>query len=247
MSQATLELIPGYSQVVVDDTANTLTIQWYDTTTAAYVDVATFGLAAGTSFSANNGANTLTGTVSITGTATASAGLIIPGTGGAHSATIDLTGNGTAAPYFDNDGNLHFPNAESGYNWNFNDVNSNKVLNVFTDGTKKITTAINTVDDGSGNSANNPATTSLAGTTAGSIIWVQPQRGTRKVFTAVASGYENNSTTNQTITFPVAFTNAPAIAINTTGLTLTASTTTLTITAPNATTLFNGVIEVVGI
>jgi len=87
----------------------------------------------------------------------------------------------------------------------------------------------------------------LAGTTAGTVYWVQSEQGTRKVFTAVFQGYENDTTTNQMITFPTAFQYPPAIATNTTGLTVTATTTTLTINAPNATTTFNGVVEVVGI
>ena len=93
----------------------------------------------------------------------------------------------------------------------------------------------------------NSVTTTLAGTTAGNIYWAQPERGTRKVFTAVADAYENDTTTDQTITFPVAYTYTPAVVINTTGLTVSATTTTLTITAPDATTTYSGVIEVVGI
>lgn len=89
----------------------------------------------------------------------------------------------------------------------------------------------------------NPQT--LAGT-AGSIAWTMPDQGTRKVFFAVANAYENDSTTNQTITFPTSFTYSPVITTNTTGLTLTVSTTELTITAPGSTTTYSGVIEVVG-
>ena len=110
-----------------------------------------------------------------------------------------------------------------------------------------VASANNTLDDGSGNMAANPATTSLAGTTAGTIDWAQPERGTRKVFIAVANGYENDTTTDQTITFPVAFANTPAVSVNTTGLTVTVTTTELSITAPDSTTTYSGVIEVIGI
>lgn len=89
--------------------------------------------------------------------------------------------------------------------------------------------------------------TSLAGATAGTIDWAQPERGTRKVFIAAASGYENDTTTNQTITFPTAYTYTPAVLVNTTGLTVSATTTTLTITAPDSTTTYSGVIEITGI
>ncbi len=98
-----------------------------------------------------------------------------------------------------------------------------------------------------GTATTNPGTTTLAGTSAGSIYWAQPEQGTRKVFIAVADAYENDTATAQTITFPTAYTYAPAISTNSTGLTITATTTTLTITAPNNTTLYNGVVEVVGI
>lgn len=92
-----------------------------------------------------------------------------------------------------------------------------------------------------------PPTTTLAGTTAGNVYWAQPEQGTRKVFIAVADGYENDTTTNQTITFPAAYTYPPTVSTNTTGLTITVTTTALTITAPDNTTLYNGVVEVIGI
>lgn len=90
-------------------------------------------------------------------------------------------------------------------------------------------------------------TTSLAGTTAGSITFAMPEQGTAKKFVAVASGYENDTTTAQTITFPTPFANAPVVTTNTTGLTVTATTTTLTITAPDSTTTYSGVLVVEGI
>lgn len=90
-------------------------------------------------------------------------------------------------------------------------------------------------------------TTTLAGPDGGDIYWAQPEQGTRKVFVAVFDAWENDSTTNQTITFPTAYSYTPAISTNTTGLTITATTTTLTITAPDVTTTYSGVVEVVGI
>ncbi|MCE5388661.1 MAG: hypothetical protein K0041_08805, partial [Acidithiobacillus sp.] len=86
----------------------------------------------------------------------------------------------------------------------------------------------------------------LTGTTAGSIVSSMPQQGAYKMFAAQAIGYENDSTTAQTITFPTAFTNTPTITQNTTGLTLSVSTTELTITAPDNTTAYNGFIKVEG-
>lgn len=104
----------------------------------------------------------------------------------------------------------------------------------------------NIIDDGAGNRSTNPSTSSLAGT-SGAIDWVQPERGTRKVFIAVAASYVNDSATDGVINFPTPFSNIPAVSINTTGLTVSVSTAALTITAPNTTTVYNGVIEVVGI
>lgn len=113
--------------------------------------------------------------------------------------------------------------------------------------TNKVATFHNLLDDGAGNRFTSPAVQTLAGTTAGSVYWAQPEQGTRKVCIAVFDGYENDTTTNQTITFPTAYTYPPAVSTNTTGLTITVSTTTLTITAPDNTTLYNGVVEVIGI
>ena len=104
-------------------------------------------------------------------------------------------------------------------------------------GTLGVTGAIN----------NTIATASLAGTTAGSIEYAMPDQGTVKKFAAAVLGYENDTTTNQTITFPVAFVNPPGVTGNTSGLTVSASTTELTITAPDAVTVYNGVIVVEGI
>ena len=71
--------------------------------------------------------------------------------------------------------------------------------------------------------------------------------GTIKKFVGVASGYENDTTTNQTITFPIAFVNTAIVSANNTGLTISASTTTLTITASDVTATFKGIVVVEGI
>jgi hypothetical protein len=86
----------------------------------------------------------------------------------------------------------------------------------------------------------------LSGTTAGSIKYSMYLQGQFKAIGLQVIGYENNSSTDQTISFPVAFIYTPVIVTNTTGLTLSASTTTLTITAPNNTNIYNGIIEIKG-
>ena len=96
----------------------------------------------------------------------------------------------------------------------------------------------------------NASTTSgsLAGTTAGTVDYSMPDQGVAKKFVAFFNAYENDTTTNQTITFPVAFVNAPAVGINTTGLTVSGTTTTeLVIAAPDATTTYTGVLTFEGI
>jgi len=81
-------------------------------------------------------------------------------------------------------------------------------------------------------SVENPNTTqtTLTGTTAGSIVWSQPLQGSAlKLVIMYANGYENTTTTAQTITFTKAFTNTPAVLVNTTGMTITVSTTGVTL------------------
>jgi len=81
-------------------------------------------------------------------------------------------------------------------------------------------------------SVENPNTTqnTLTGTSAGSIIWSQPLQGSAlKLVILYANGYENTTTTAQTITFTKAFTNTPAVLVNTTGMTITVSTTGVTL------------------
>jgi hypothetical protein len=91
------------------------------------------------------------------------------------------------------------------------------------------------------------AATVLAGTTSGNLRHTQPFQGTSfKKWVGNAQAYVNNTTTAQTVTFPVAFTYTPSVTFNDTGLTVTVSTTTLTITAPNSLTAFTGNITVEG-
>lgn len=90
-----------------------------------------------------------------------------------------------------------------------------------------------------------PAST-LNGTTAGTVTWVEDQVGTVKRFFAVVAGYENTTTTAQSITFPVPFTKAAAVVANTTGMTLTVTNNSVTFPA-SMTAAASGVIEILGI
>jgi len=83
-------------------------------------------------------------------------------------------------------------------------------------------------------SVENPNTTqnTLTGTSAGSIVWSQPMQGSAlKLVILYANGYENTTTTAQSITFTKAFTNTPAVLVNTTGMSITVSATGVTLPA----------------
>jgi len=89
--------------------------------------------------------------------------------------------------------------------------------------------------------------TTTAGTTAGSVIqqFVKFEPLYKKLMIQF-SGYENNTTTNQTINYPIAFSSYAIITGNNTGLTITASTSGITITSPNSTTTYSGLVIVEG-
>jgi len=90
------------------------------------------------------------------------------------------------------------------------------------------------------------ATTSVTGTTAGSIIWDMPMQGSGyKKVVVYLDGYENDTTTAQTITFPTAFTYAPNVYNPAAVPGVTASTTALSID-PDTTTVYTAWIFVEG-
>jgi len=92
----------------------------------------------------------------------------------------------------------------------------------------------------------NAATTSVTGTTAGSIIWDMPFQGSGyKKVVVYLDGYENDTTTPQTITFPTAFTYTPNVYNPAAVPGVTASTTALSID-PNTTTVYTAWIIVEG-
>jgi len=89
--------------------------------------------------------------------------------------------------------------------------------------------------------------TTTAGTTAGTVaMQFETYRSLYKKLLIQVSGYENNTTTNQTINFPLSFSTYAGVTMNTTGLTVSASTSGITITAPNSTTTYSGMIIVEG-
>lgn len=118
-------------------------------------------------------------------------------------------------------------------------------------------TQMSSPSDGQLMLANNAGTTSmkfqttpttLNGTTAGTAVWSQAVQGTAlQVFVVQFTGYENNTVTNQTITYTTAFAGTPVIVGNNSGLTISTTASVLTITAPNNATLFNGEVIVMGV
>jgi hypothetical protein len=85
------------------------------------------------------------------------------------------------------------------------------------------------------------------GPTAGTVaMQFEVYRALYKKLIIELSGYENDTTTNQTISFPLPFSTYAGVTLNTTGLTVSASTSGITITSPNSTTTYSGIIIVEG-
>jgi len=94
---------------------------------------------------------------------------------------------------------------------------------------------------------NLPTQSTTDGTTAGTVFMDMPfNRSNYKKVVVTFTGYENDSTTNQTINFPLPFNTDVVISANNTGLTISASTSGITITAPDSTTTYSGIIIVEG-
>ena len=86
----------------------------------------------------------------------------------------------------------------------------------------------------------------LAGASSGSVISTQTQKGVSKEVVLLFNGYVNDTTTGQSVDYPVPFTQQVAVTYNDTGLTLSSSLSTLTITSPDNTTAYSGVVVVKG-
>jgi hypothetical protein len=92
-----------------------------------------------------------------------------------------------------------------------------------------------------------PFYTTIAGTTAGNVYCNSNEFSPHyKKYVIKFVGYENNTTTNQTLNFAFPFSTTASITANTTGLTVSTTTTGITITAPNNTTVYNGIVVVEG-
>jgi len=88
---------------------------------------------------------------------------------------------------------------------------------------------------------------STSGTTTGTVTMkFITYTSSYKKLIIYLSGYENDTTTNQTISYPLPFSSYAIITGNNTGLTITASTSGITITSPNSTTTYSGIVIVEG-
>ena len=85
------------------------------------------------------------------------------------------------------------------------------------------------------------------GTTDGIIVYnINEYQRNYKKYVFIFEGYENDTTTNQSITFPLNFYYSAYITQNNTGLTISATTSGITITAPDSTTTYSGIVIVEG-
>lgn len=91
------------------------------------------------------------------------------------------------------------------------------------------------------------STSSISGITGGYVYYEQPQVGVYKKFVAYFDKYVNNSSTNQTIDFQVAFKNSAGISFNNVGLVISASLTGITIFSAENTNQYSGLLIVEGI
>ena len=89
--------------------------------------------------------------------------------------------------------------------------------------------------------------TTVSGTTAGSFIASQPEQGSSyKKVIIYLDGYENDTTTAQTYTFPVAFSTIAEITSNTASVPVVSTSLTEFSIAPDTTTAYTGIIVIEG-
>lgn len=88
--------------------------------------------------------------------------------------------------------------------------------------------------------------TIINGATAGTVDMYMPIQGNGKIIVITFNSYENNTTTNQTIDFPIAFLVEPLIIGNNTGLSGSVSTMSITINTPDNSTSYSGTLILMG-
>ena len=90
-------------------------------------------------------------------------------------------------------------------------------------------------------------TTTVSGTTAGSFVASMPERNNKyKKVLIYLDGYENDSTTAQTYTYPVPFSTVAEITANTASVPVVSTSLTEFSVAPDTTTAYTGIIVIEG-
>lgn len=85
------------------------------------------------------------------------------------------------------------------------------------------------------------------GTTAGTVTGAQNTIFNITQVVLNFNGYENDTATNQMISFPYAFTQTPTVGSNDTGLVISATTSGATITSPDSVATFTGNVIIFGV
>jgi hypothetical protein len=98
-----------------------------------------------------------------------------------------------------------------------------------------------------GISGGNNTIINKAGTSGGTVTGYQNTLFNRTEVVLNFNNYVNSTATNQSISFPYAFTQTPTVGTNDTGLVISATTTGLTITSPDSATQYSGNVLIFGI
>ena len=98
-----------------------------------------------------------------------------------------------------------------------------------------------------GISGGNNSIIDTTGTSGGTIQGYQNTLFKRTEVVINFDNYVNSTATNQSISFPYAFTQTPTVGTNDTGLVISATTTGLTITSPDSATQYSGNVIIFGI
>jgi len=107
--------------------------------------------------------------------------------------------------------------------------------------------SIDTINKGSGSTVSLPILSSTSGPTAGTVdMRFIKYSSSYKELIITFTGYENDTTTNQVINYPMPFTTFPVAIANNPGLNIGATLTTLIINTPDNTTTYNGFMILVG-
>lgn len=263
MAQSILTFIPDLLRVTVDTTSHIASVEVYSN--SAWVSAATVNTSNGQitidrtatfnqAIQATNGPVNFGTTVTVEDNITLFTGNSYPGPDTTGPAGIGFYGRARIADWGQGWLLMGEPLGTNG-GWAFGiDATTGAFATGTTDSTGAFTPR-NYVDDGhrnmivGGHLAVDQTADTTAGPTAGTVRYTSPLNGSaarKAIF--YFNGYENDTTSAQSINYADAmtFTNPPAITANNTGLTVSASTSGIAVTAPDTTTLYTGWVIVSG-